>query len=82
MMKLSWFIVPKEVEHINDYLFMDTYMLNKIKLGMNEMRVNDSEISVCNFKTRANNQFYLIPDKPRTTRYKKTFVVYALDNYQ
>jgi len=28
------------------------------------------------------NPFYLIPDKPRTTRYKNSFVVYALNNYQ
>jgi len=28
------------------------------------------------------NPFYLVPDKPRTTRYKNSFVVYALNNYQ
>jgi len=43
--KWRWFTVPKNVEHINDYLFIDTYKLNKIKIGMNEMRVNDSEMS-------------------------------------
>jgi len=30
----------------NDYLFIDTYKSNKIKIGMNEMRMNDSEMSV------------------------------------
>jgi len=28
------------------------------------------------------NPFYLVPDKPRTNRYKNSFVVYALNNYQ
>jgi len=27
-------------------------------------------------------RFYLVPDKPRTNRYKNSFVVYALNNYQ
>jgi len=42
-------IVPKKVEQINDYLFIDcrpTYKSSKIKIGMNEMRVNDAEISM------------------------------------
>jgi hypothetical protein len=44
--KWSRVIVLKKVELINDYLFIDTYKSNKIKIGMNEMRVNDSEISM------------------------------------
>jgi len=35
-----------KVEQINDYLFIDTYKSNKIKIRMNEMRVNDSETSI------------------------------------
>jgi len=38
--------VPKIVYQINDYLFIDIYDSNKIKNGMNEMRVNDREISM------------------------------------
>jgi len=34
--------VPKKVEKTDDYLFIDTYMSNKIKIGVNEMTVNDS----------------------------------------
>jgi len=34
--------VPKNVQQINDYLFLDTYKLNK----MNDMTVNDSEMNV------------------------------------
>jgi len=37
--------VPKQVEQINDYLFIDNDKSNKIKIGMNEMTVNDSEMS-------------------------------------
>jgi len=44
--KWSRFIVPKKVEQINDYLFIDTYKSNKIKIGVNEMRVNDSEMNM------------------------------------
>jgi len=40
------FIVPKKVEQINDHLFIDTYRLNKIKIGVNGMTVNDSEMCV------------------------------------
>jgi len=40
------FIVPKKVEQINDYLFIDTYKSNKIKIGVNKMMVNDSEMCV------------------------------------
>jgi len=36
--------VPKKVNIIDDYLFIDTYKSNKIKIGMNEMQVNDSEM--------------------------------------
>jgi len=32
-------LVPKKVEKINDYLFIDTYKSNKIKIGIYEMRV-------------------------------------------
>jgi len=35
--------VPKKVEQINDHLFIDTYMANKIKIGVNELTLNDSE---------------------------------------
>jgi len=38
--------VPKKREQINDYLFIDTYESNKIKIDMNELRVNKSEISM------------------------------------
>jgi len=38
------FIVPKKVEQINDYLFIDTYKSNNIKIGVNDMTVNDSEM--------------------------------------
>jgi len=38
--------VPKKVEQTNDYLFIGTYKSNKIKIGMNEMMVNDSEMCV------------------------------------
>jgi len=39
--KWSRVIVPKKVEQINDYLFIDTYKSNKIKIG-----VNGSEMSM------------------------------------
>jgi len=39
-------IVNKKVEQINDHLFIDTYKSNNIKLGVNDMTVNDSEMSV------------------------------------
>jgi len=38
--------VPKKVEEINHYLFIDTYKSNNIKTGVNDMTVNDSEMSV------------------------------------
>jgi len=40
------FIALKKVEQINDYLFIDTYKSNNIKIGVNEMTVNDSEMCV------------------------------------
>jgi len=40
------FIVPKKVEKINEYLFIDTYKSNNIKIGVNDMTVNDSEMCV------------------------------------
>jgi len=40
------FIVPKKFEQINDYLFIDTYELNNIKVGVHDMKVNDSEMCV------------------------------------
>jgi len=38
--------VPKKVEKFNDYLFIDTHKSNKIKIGINEMTVSDSEMCV------------------------------------
>jgi len=32
-----------KVEQINDYLFIDTYKSNKVKIGVKIMTVNDSE---------------------------------------
>jgi len=40
------FILPKKVEQINDHLFIDSYKLNKIKIGVNDMTVNDSKMCV------------------------------------
>jgi len=40
------FIVPKKVEQINDHLFVDTYKPNNIKIGVNDMTVNDREMCV------------------------------------
>jgi len=43
------FILPKSVEQLNDHLFIDTYKSNNIKIGMNDMMLNDSEMCVrCN----------------------------------
>jgi len=33
--------VPKKVEQINDHLFIDTYKSNNIKIGVNNMTVNE-----------------------------------------
>jgi len=38
--------VPKNVEQINDHLFIDTDKSNSIKIGVNDMTVNDSEMCV------------------------------------
>jgi len=38
--------VPKKVEQINDLLFIDIYKSNNIKIGMNNMTMNDSEMCV------------------------------------
>jgi len=35
-----------KVEQINDHLFIDTYKANNIKIGVNVMTVNDSEMCV------------------------------------
>jgi len=35
-----------KVEQINVYLPIDTYMSNKIQIGMNKIMVNDSEMSM------------------------------------
>jgi len=50
--KWRWFIVPKKVEKINDYLFIDTCKSNKIKIGINEMSVNDITVGHRSYKTR------------------------------
>jgi len=46
--EVEWrrFIVPKKVEQINDHLFIDIYKSNNIKIGVNDVTVNDSEMSV------------------------------------
>jgi len=44
--------VPKKVEQINDHLFIDTYKSNNIKIGVNDMTVNDSEM-LCEMKRRS-----------------------------
>jgi len=40
------FIAPKKVEQINDHLFIHTYKSNNIKIGVNDMTGNDSEMCV------------------------------------
>jgi len=46
--EMEWrrFIVPKKGEQINDHLFIDTYKSNNIKIGVNDMTVNNSEMCV------------------------------------
>jgi len=44
--KLRRFIVPKNVEHINDHLLIDTYKSKNIKIGVSDMTVDDSEMCV------------------------------------
>ena len=45
---IKWrlFIVPIKVEQINVDLYLDTYNLNNKKIGINEMQMNDYEMSV------------------------------------
>jgi len=50
-------LVPKQVEQINDHLFIDTYKSNNMKIGVNDMTVNDSEVSV-----RWKRQAWSIPE--------------------
>jgi len=38
--------MPKKVGQINDHFFIDTYKSNKIKIGVNDMTVNDNEMCV------------------------------------
>ena len=38
--------MPIKVEQINVNLFLDTYNSKKQKIGMNEMKMNDYEMSV------------------------------------
>jgi len=38
--------VLKKIEQINDHLVIDTYKLNNIKIGVNDMTMNDSEMCV------------------------------------
>jgi len=40
------FIMPRNFEQINDHLFINTYKSNNIKIGVNDMTVNDSEMCV------------------------------------
>jgi len=46
--EVEWrrFIASKKFEQINDHLFIDTYKSNNIKIGVKDMTVNDSEMSV------------------------------------
>jgi len=46
--EVEWrrFIVPKKVEQNNYHLFIDTYKSNNIKIGVDDMTVNDSEMCV------------------------------------
>jgi len=44
--KWRWIIVPKRVEQIDDFSFIETYKSNKIQIGMIVMWVNDSEMSM------------------------------------
>jgi len=49
--------VPKNVEQINDYLFIDTYKSNEIKVSVNDMTMNDSEMC-----ERRKNEPWSIPE--------------------
>jgi len=35
-----------KIEQINDYSFIDTYKSNNIKVGVNDITVNDNEMCV------------------------------------
>jgi len=43
---VKWRRFLKNVEQINDHLFIDTFKSNNIKIGVNDMTVNDSEMCV------------------------------------
>jgi len=45
---VNWrrFIVHKKVDQSNDHLFIDAYKSYNIKIGVNDMTVNDSEMCV------------------------------------
>ena len=51
------FIVPIKVEQLNVNSFLDTYNSNNEKTGMNEMKMNDYEMSV-----RWSNRARLMPE--------------------
>jgi len=44
--KRKRFILPKNVEQINDHLFIGTYKSKNIQIGVNDMMVNDSKMCV------------------------------------
>jgi len=44
--KYRRFMVPKKVEENNDHLFIDTYESNNLKIGVNDVTVNDSKMCV------------------------------------
>jgi len=51
--------VPKKVELINYYLFIDTYKTYKIQIGKNEMSMNDGEMRMrCGVITECNVHYY------------------------
>jgi len=39
-------MVPKKVEQINEHLLIDIYKSNNIKIGVNDMTVNESVMCV------------------------------------
>jgi len=51
-----------KIEQINFNLFLDTYNANKITIGVNEMGMNDTEMSV-----RWNNKAWSILEKSVTS---------------
>jgi len=62
-------MVPKKFEQINDFLFIDTYKSNKIKIGVNEITVNDSEmcVSLVNTGDISPEIAYVAPSSTRTS---------------